>query len=1143
MTDTKFFELTDSLPSREWLLLEASAGTGKTYSLTALVVRYVAELGLRAEELLMVTFTRAAATEMKQEVRDQLLRAVSALTAPDSANLEPWLMHLRDCDEAELNLRLERLHAAISSIDSASISTIHGFFQQVLGDLGIRSGEAKSTSPAESDAVVANKVVRDVMVRNFASNAYAFDPSQSKDPEWVEASVLKSLKAASSNLSAELVPKVTPPRYGGQWAEAIQRFMIKLTGVEFEQAAQWTDLIESLRTEIKAERVAQGVVAFDDLIIDLVEKLDDPVLGDEIVRVLRSRFRLVLIDEFQDTDTFQWKLFSKVFDLAGVSNDFLAMIVVGDPKQAIYRFRGADVGAYLDAAKSMADSKRQMVTNFRTDRPLVDSLNTWFAGAKFGDSDIGYVPVSTPDKHRDSRLTGGGKPLQIRFLPNSENKVGPVRDAISIDVADHIQDLLEHGHIEPLPGSEEKRQKVTLGDICILVRDHDDADPLIAELRRRHIPVVRSRIGSVLDTDALEQLRLLFTALANPGDPRRLRALQLTWFSKSPFDGGVEGVAVENEGIDQIEKLQATCRKWAAELETRGIIGWYQVLRLDPEVIDQISTSFEAERRFTDLEHILELLDAYLGGRRVPVSAVLRALGELKQTMNQDADAQKRRIDTDREVIQITTMHSSKGLEYPIVLMPFPKGLRESKSSPTVYRLGGTRYVDCAPSVPWTLNGVDKTKRLQIERQENIADQLRLFYVAVTRARHQLVIWWGRGKSASGTPLTGSLARFLFGDSTNLEADPKPKDVDEERRKIVELVERLGPNVGFKELTKWEDNRKWEAPTPEVSGVLTAEPFPEHDIERDAWYRWSYSSLSKGARANNEGSARGGTDEAPGGPELGEDGGPQTFQGPLLGMQASADFGTFVHELFEVIDLSLPDVEAEVRAVIETSGRAASFDADPEVLAQGLMLAIDTPLGAAADDATLRTIGSNRLNELVFHFPLADGNSSVTPSALFELAASYDDDQFSDYFKALAAGNRMSAMAGLMTGSIDSVIRLGDASNGTYGIVDYKTNRLHTPGDVAPISAYSYESMKHAMEHGDYPLQILVYNVALHRMLQLRLAGYDIDRHIGDTNYLFVRGMIGPDTAVIDGQRNGVFVWRPSSELIVAASKLLGGQS
>ena len=1143
MTDAKFFELTDSLPSREWLLLEASAGTGKTYSLTALVVRYVAELGLRAEELLMVTFTRAAAAEMKQEVRDQLLRAVSALTAPDSANLEPWLMHLRDCDEAELNLRLERLHAAISSIDSASISTIHGFFQQVLGDLGIRSGEAKSTSPAESDAVVANKVVRDVMVRNFATNAYAFDPSQSKDPEWVEASVLKSLKAASSNLSAELAPKVTSPRYGGQWAEVIQRFMIKLTGVEFEQAAQWTDLIESLRTEIKAERVAQGVVAFDDLIIDLVEKLDDPVLGDEIVRILRSRFRLVLIDEFQDTDTFQWKLFSKVFDLAGVSNDFLAMIVVGDPKQAIYRFRGADVGAYLDAAKSMADSKRQMATNFRTDRPLVDSLNTWFAGAKFGDRDIGYVPVSTPEKHRDSRLTGGGKPLEIRFLPNSDNKVGPVRDAISIDVADHIQDLLEHGHIEPLPGSEEKRQKVTLGDICILVRDHDDADPLIAELRRRHIPVVRSRIGSVLDTDALEQLRVLFTALANPGDPRRLRALQLTWFSKSPFGGGVDGVVVENEGRDRIEKLQAACRKWAAELETRGIIGWYQVLRLDPEVIDQISTSFEAERRFTDLEHILELLDAYLGGRRVPVSAVLRALGELKQTMNQDADAQKRRIDTDRDAIQITTMHSSKGLEYPIVLMPFPKGLRATKSAPAVFRLNGMRYVDCAPSVPWILNGVDLATRREIERHEDIADQLRLFYVAVTRARHQLVIWWGQGKSKSSTPLTGALARFLFGDIENLEEDPKPKDVDEERRKIVELVERLGSNAGFKELTKWHDNREWEPPTPKVSGELHAQPFPDHEIERDGWYRWSYSSLSKGARSNNEGTARGGTDEAPGGPEIGGDSGPTTFNGPLLGMQASADFGTFVHELFEVIDLSAPDVDAEVRNVIERSGKAAAFDANPEKLAEGLVLAIDTPLNAAFDSPTLRSIGSQRLNELVFHFPLADGTSPVTPSDLFELAASHDAGEFSDYFKALAAGNRMPAMAGLMTGSIDSVIRLGDTADSTYGVVDYKTNRLHSPGESAPLSAYGHESMKQAMEHGDYPLQILVYNVALHRMLQLRLANYDIEKHIGDTHYLFVRGMIGPSTAVVDGHRNGVYAWRPSNELIVAASRLLGGQS
>jgi exodeoxyribonuclease V beta subunit len=180
---------------------------------------------------------------------------------------------------------------------------------------------------------------------------------------------------------------------------------------------------------------------------------------------------------------------------------------------------------------------------------------------------------------------------------------------------------------------------------------------------------------------------------------------------------------------------------------------------------------------------------------------------------------------------------------------------------------------------------------------------------------------------------------------------------------------------------------------------------------------------------------------------------------------------------------------------------------------------------------------------LVFHFPLADGKSPVTPNDLFELAASHDAGEFSDYFKALAAGNRMPAMAGLMTGSIDSVIRLGDNADSTYGVIDYKTNRLHTPGESAPLSAYGYESMKRAMEHGDYPLQILVYNVALHRMLQLRLANYDIDRQIGTTHYLFVRGMIGPNTPVVDGYRNGVYAWRPSNELIVAASRLLGGQS
>jgi len=1127
MSAANVFDLTHALPSREWLLLEASAGTGKTYSLTALVARYVAEEGLRADELLMVTFTRAAAAEMKQEVREQLLRALNALNAPDSEKLDPWLANLRNCAADEFVLRRERLETAISNIDSATISTIHGFFQQALGDLGIRSGDAKTPAPAESDAVVSQKVIRDVLVNRFAANALALDPTGSKDPMSVEGSVAKVLKSTSSNLGAELAP--TP---------------------DTSPAGQWSSIIQELRKAIKEERVNQGVVAFDDLIVDLVEKLDDPVLGDEIIRVLRSRYRLVLIDEFQDTDTFQWRLFSKVFDLAGVPDEFLALIVVGDPKQAIYRFRGADIDAYLKAADDRSMSKRQMTTNYRSDRPLVEALNSWLTDVTFGDEDIAYVPVTTPDSHANARLTGGGQPLQFRFLanPNKQN-ADPVRAAISIDVADHIQKLLKDGEIAAELGSSAEPRRVKLDDICILVRGHNDAEPLVEELRKRHIPAVRSRIGSVLESDAMDQLRLLLTAMANPSDSRRVRAVQLSWFAPNPVvvtpstettetNEPSETTETAEAKQDPIEVLQNKCRDWAYELEARGLVGWYQVLRLDDEVIKEISSDFEAERRLTDLEHIIELLDGQLGGRRAPVSAVLRALDELKETMNTEAEAQKRRIDTDRDVIQITTMHSSKGLEYPIVLLPFPKGI--TSSSVSVYEDEGIRYVDAAPSIAWVDDDLDQTERERRDKIEAEGDELRLLYVAATRAQHQLVIWWGKAPRDSSHK--GPLARVLFGSTENLEQDTKVDD-DTAREKLTELVKRLGPNVSFEELTKWEDNREWEAPTPEVSGVLTAEPFPEHDIERDGWYRWSYSSLSKGARANNEGSARGGTDEAPGGPELGEDGGPQTFEGPLLGMQASADFGTFVHELFEVIDLSAPDVEAEVRAVIETSGRAASFDADPEVLAQGLMLAIDTPLGATADDATLRTIGSNRLNELVFHFPLADGNSPVTPSALFELAASFDDDQFSDYFKALAAGNRMSAMAGLMTGSIDSVIRLGDASNGTYGVIDYKTNRLHTPGDIAPVSAYGYESMKHAMEHGDYPLQILVYNVALHRMLQLRLAGYNIDRHIGETNYLFVRGMIGPDTAVIDGQRNGVFAWRPSSELIVAVSKLLGGQS
>jgi exodeoxyribonuclease V beta subunit len=288
-------------------------------------------------------------------------------------------------------------------------------------------------------------------------------------------------------------------------------------------------------------------------------------------------------------------LFSKVFDLTGVPDEFLALIVVGDPKQAIYRFRGADIDAYLKAAANGSMSKRQMTTNYRTDRPLVEALNSWLTDVTFGDEDIGYVPVTTPDNHANARLTGGGDPLQFRFLPTIGTKsADEVRAAISVDVVDHIQSLLNDGQIVAEPGSTSESRPVTLGDICVLVRGHNDANQLMEELRKRHIPAVRSRIGSVLESEAMEQLRLLLTAMANPADVRRVRAVQLSWFAPNPVvvsPSADAAVTVQ----DPIEVLQTKCRVWANELEARGLVGWYQVLRLDDDVIKEISSDFEAK--------------------------------------------------------------------------------------------------------------------------------------------------------------------------------------------------------------------------------------------------------------------------------------------------------------------------------------------------------------------------------------------------------------------------------------------------------------------------------------------------------------------------------------------------------------------
>jgi len=311
--------------------------------------------------------------------------------------------------------------------------------------------------------------------------------------------------------------------------------------------------------------------------------------------------------------------------------------------------------------------------------------------------------------------------------------------------------------------------------------------------------------------------------------------------------------------------------------------------------------------------------------------------------------------------------------------------------------------------------------------------------------------------------------------------------------------------------------------------------------------RWSFSSLSRALKEDAfEEGAGGGRDEGRDGASAIVETGTAPASYPRNGlsmMPAGTTFGTLVHAILEQVDPSSPDVEEQVKSAVARHGAGVIHGADGEQLVAGLLKAVRTPLGPFFLDRTLADVGAaDRLPEMEFHFSLPASSRPASSRGIALAAAMDDQSPFAGYFAEL--GRRWSdgpdqPISGLMTGSIDALLRLVTGDRPRFFVVDYKSNRLDFDGDTLDHRAYGQESLRSAMEAHHYPLQALLYCVALHRFLSTRLAGYDLDRDLGGAGYLFVRGMVGAETPVVEGVPNGVLGWRPSSETILRVNSIL----
>ena len=1091
------FSIRDPLPTGT-TLLEASAGTGKTWTVGALVTRHVAEGVATLDEMLIITFGRAASRELRERVREQLVEAERELGDPAAAarHHNELIVLLAEGDADVVARRRERLRAALADFDGATIATTHQFCQIVLRSLGTAGDVDANAELVESLDDVVVQIVDDLYLERFRLD---------DDPPFSVSTALSIARRAVGDPQARLVPEDADPG---------------------STAARRVDFALAVRAELDLRKRALGLLGYDDLLSRLASALEgeDPPARDQ----MRRRWKVVLVDEFQDTDPVQWQVLERAFGAEAT------LILIGDPKQAIYAFRGGDVVTYLDAAQTAHD-QATLTVNWRSDEPLVRSLLVPFEGAALGDP--GIVVRHVDADHRGSRLAGGSAdPFRLRVLTRHDCGVEPgktvgidlLRDRIAHDLADDITASLAGGTTfdgEPLQA----------GDIAVLVYSGAQAAQIQTVLGEHGIASVLTGGTNVFRSPSGDAWLSLLEAMERPQSSPRVRAAALTdFFGHTPADLAALGDTLTDTVATRIRDLSDLLRD-------RGIAAVFEATSGHGELARRVLERADGRRRMTDLRHVAQALHEASERDRLGPASMLAWLRGQRDEAAAVADERTRRLDSDVAAVQIVTIHRSKGLQYPIVYLPYLFDRWVPTEDVVRFHAGGERVVDIGGKLGSpTFRDSEKAAKL-----EDSGEQLRLLYVAATRAQSQVVAWWGASWNAGNSALT----RLLFGRGPGEAVVPDKVALpsDEDVVRILGQWQALGGPV----LEPVRPRERVSVPAEHPAGDLSIRTF---DREVDAtWRRTSYTGLT---RADHAAATVGseapdiGTDDETDVEVVPADASTGVLS-PMASLPTGADFGSLVHGVLERLDVTAGDLRAELATLAAAEVGYWGVDVDTDELADALVAVCRTPLGPLADDLTLETLlASRQLRELDFELPLAGGDTPHARAAtddvprLGDLAPLLEQHlRVDDPMRAFADRLRTPGLAGqelrgYLSGSIDLGLRLPD---GRVLVVDYKTNWLGDVTEPLSLDGYSPGGLVAAMTSGTYPLQSLLYSVVIHRFLRWRQPGYDPERHLGGILYLYVRGMAGPDTPRADGQTYGVFAWHPPASLVEALSDLLDG--
>ncbi|RDV24469.1 exodeoxyribonuclease V subunit beta [Alteromonas aestuariivivens] len=1181
------------MPLRGRHLIEASAGTGKTYNITRLYLRLLLEKKLNVQQILVMTFTKAATEEIRGRIAETLRHALSFWQAVVNgeqeilAAAEPVYRSLYE--QLEPQEAIANLQVALLELDDAAVFTIHGFCNKVLSQLAFASGSPMERSLATDIQPLYLQAAQDwvrlvgqseqdfealytrgwhdpeALLRQFGAAIRSPLVPRVPDHQEIEADAQAQIAAAESEFGGEFrtirdqllnaetqvlaalvhkKPKEAaqrqqeweillqwlnesalslPPaeigrfingnRYRGN--EELKALFAPLKGLMAEvkkqlESAQQSMLqrldslnayqlvangFEYIREHVSRNKQRQGVMDFDDLISSLAHQLSsgEPQLREQ----LQALYPVALIDEFQDTDNHQYEILSHLYPK---DNQELVLMMIGDPKQAIYGFRGGDIFTYLEASRQ-ADYRWVMDTNWRSVAPMVEAYNRLFYGTApeapprdvFGFG-IGYEPVlstasakaaNTPLKDPDVSR----RALNYVCLPFEGEAADAAKDqmqrALGQWLCNEIQRLLSEATLGDKP--------VQPADIAILVRSAPEAMLLQQQLARAGLGAVfLSNKSNLFSSPEAEDVFRVLDGIWHWEERRRLSACLSSPLLGLSHQQLVDLLHHEDDG------------QWEATMgqiyDLRQI--WLQkgpmTLMLQLLQRHYSATGGEVERQLTNYLHLAEVLQRFAEGQPQPQQLLVW----LNQQMQDPAQGEEQiqRLESDARLIQLITQHGSKGLEYPIVFVPFASDYRDPAKAGNQW-LHHYKYYDPHRN-SLTLQLGPGHLAIQNTRQEGEAEAVRLLYVAVTRAAHRCYLGIAPFKQHHRSALAHALG---VSSETDWSAT------------LARVCEEAGQHSGVISVDEVQIGGAVRSPQAN-SFTLSLASFTG-SVEEN-WRLYSFTALTRLQTVVKQNRREA---ELPVVPEA-EPIQPLSAVAPAefrFVFEKGASAGNLLHDLLEDADFDAPDW---VASGTEHCRRFGLAEESQPALYGWLNEVLATPLGHSTHaDLTLGALPRGKtLREAEFYFPL----QSVDWSQLANILQHHRLEVGADAQTVPALSSQ--ALEGMMHGFIDLIFEF----NGRFYVADYKSTYL---GDNR--SDYNYPALVQNNQAHQYDLQYLIYALALHRYLSVSLEHYSADEHFGGVFYLYLRGM-HPDNP----EPHGVFFTELTTSLLEQLDAVFAGK-